>query len=153
MTIHLKNSTLQFEALIPFKAAATLLPYLKHDLTYWENSSSEMYLEVEPNADVSLLQSRVRDIVKPHTSSKEGEVLLFPLHQSRLYSEFENGQSVGGAITYVRIFAITAIVILALACINFINLATARSEKRAKRGRHSKDVGVRQKTTCPAISQ
>lgn len=132
-----QNSTLQFEALIPFKAAVTLLPDLKQALTYWENSSYQMYIEVEANADVSQLQSRVRDIIKAHSSNKEQELLLFPLYKSRLYSEFENGQSVGGAITYVRIFTIAAIVILALACINFINLATARSEKRAK------EVGIR----------
>ena len=132
-----QNSTLQFEALIPFNAAATLLPYLKHDLTYWENSSSEMYLEADPNTDASVLQSRVRDLTKPHTINKDDEILLFPLHRSRLYSEFENGVSVGGAITYVRIFSIAAFVILALACINFINLATARSGKRAK------EVGIR----------
>lgn len=132
-----QNSTLQFEALIPFKAAATLLPDLNYALTFWENSSFEMHIEVEPNADVSQLQSRIRDIIKTHSSNKEQELLLFPLRQSRLYSEFENGQSVGGAILYVRIFMITAIMILALACINFINLATARSEKRAK------EVGIR----------
>lgn len=132
-----QNSTLRFDVLIPFKAAVTLLPNLAFELSYWENSSSEMYIEVEPNTDVSQLQSRIRDIIKLHSSNKEQELLLFPLQQSRLYSEFENGHSVGGAITYVRIFLVTAIVILALACINFINLATARSEKRAK------EVGIR----------
>lgn len=140
-----QNSTLQFEALIPFKAAATLLTDLNHALTYWENSSYEMHIEIEPSADVSQLQSRVRDIVKVHSSHKEQELLLFPLHQSRLYSEFENGQSVGGAIRYVRIFMITAIVILVLACINFINLATARSEKRAKEVGIRKTVGSNRK--------
>lgn len=63
--------------------------------------------------------------------------MLFPLKRSHLYSEFEGGKSTGGPIVYVRIFAVTGILILALACINFTNLATARSEKRAK------EVGIR----------
>ena len=76
-------------------------------------------------------------MIKANKSDTEEELMIFPLHRSRLYSEFVNGKSVGGAITYVRIFMVTAIMILALACINFINLATARSEKRAK------EVGIR----------
>ena len=96
-----------------------------------------MYIEVEPNVDVSQLQSRLRGVIKANKGDTEEELMIFPLHRSRLYSEFVNGKSVGGAITYVRIFMVTAIMILALACINFINLATARSEKRAK------EVGIR----------
>ena len=132
-----QNSTLQFECLIPFKTAMAMDPGYKTALSYWGNSSYYMYIEVEPNADVSQLQSRLRDVIKANKSDTEEELMIFPLHRSRLYSEFENGKSVGGAITYVRIFMITAIMILALACINFINLATARSEKRAK------EVGIR----------
>ena len=132
-----QNSTLQFECLIPFKAAMAMDPEYKEALSIWGNSSYHMYIEVEPNADVSQLQSRLRDVIKANKSDTEEELMIFPLHRSRLYSEFVNGKSVGGAITYVRIFMVTAIMILALACINFINLATARSEKRAK------EVGIR----------
>ena len=132
-----RNSTLQFECLIPFKALMAMEPEYKKALSNWGNASYHMYIEVERNADVSQLQSRLRDVVKAKKSDTEEELKLFPLQRSRLYSEFVNGESVGGAITYVRIFMITAILILALACINFINLATARSEKRAK------EVGIR----------
>jgi ABC-type antimicrobial peptide transport system permease subunit len=132
-----QNSTLQFECLIPFKTIMAMEPEYKDALSFWGNSSYHMYIEVDPNTDVSQLQSRVRDVIKANKSGSEEELMIFPLHRSRLYSEFVNGKSVGGAITYVRIFMITAIMILALACINFINLATARSEKRAK------EVGIR----------
>ena len=132
-----RNSTLQFECLIPFNTAMAMDPGYKAALSFWGNSSYHMYIEVEPNTDVSQLQSRLRDVIKANKSDTEEELMIFPLHRSRLYSEFVNGKSVGGAITYVRIFMVTAIMILALACINFINLATARSEKRAK------EVGIR----------
>ncbi len=132
-----RNSTLQFECLIPFNTAMAMDPEYKEKLSFWGNASYHMYIEVEPNADVSQLQSRLRDVIKANKSDTEEELMIFPLHRSRLYSEFVNGESVGGAITYVRIFMVTAMMILALACINFINLATARSEKRAK------EVGIR----------
>jgi ABC-type antimicrobial peptide transport system permease subunit len=132
-----RNSTLQFECLIPFNTVMAMDPGYKTALSFWENASYHMYIEVEPNADVSQLQSRLRGVIKASKDYTEEEVMIFPLQRSRLYSEFVNGKSVGGAITYVRIFMVTAIMILALACINFINLATARSEKRAK------EVGIR----------
>jgi len=137
-----QNSTLQFEVLFPFKAAVAMHPGLKYALSNWDNSSYHMYIEVNRNADVSQLQSRLRDVIKAHKTDTEQELKLFPLHRSRLYSEFVNGESVGGAITYVQIFMTTAILILALACVNFINLATARSEKRAK------EVGIRKTVGC-----
>ena len=131
------NSTIQFECLIPFKALMAMDPGYNTALSNWGNSSYHMYIEVEPNADVSQLQSRLRDVIKAKKGDTEEELMIFPLNRSRLYSEFVNGKSVGGAITYVRIFMVTAMMILALACINFINLTTARSEKRAK------EVGIR----------
>ena len=132
-----RNSTLQFECLIPFNTAMAMDPEYKEKLSFWGNASYHMYIEVESNANVSQLQSRLRGVIKANKSDTEEELMIFPLHRSRLYSEFVNGKSVGGAITYVRIFMATAVMILALACINFINLATARSEKRAK------EVGIR----------
>ena len=132
-----RNSTLQFECLIPFNTAMAMDPGYKTALSFWGNSSYYMYIELEPNTDVARLQSRLKNVIKANKDDTEEEVMIFPLHRSRLYSEFVNGKSVGGAITYVRIFMATAVMILALACINFINLATARSEKRAK------EVGIR----------
>lgn len=131
------NSTLQFQCIIPFKVIISLEPRYKEALTSWGNSSFFMYVALEDNADVSALEARIKDTIRKHDSESKAELMLFPLKHSRLYSEFENGKSVGGAIAYVRIFTIIAVLILALACINFTNLATARSEKRAK------EVGIR----------
>ncbi len=130
-----RHSTLQFEGLISLKVIASLDPGFKESLTNWNSSAHLMFIELEEGVDPDQIEARIRDWMKPHY--EEAEFTLFPLDRSRLYSEFENGKSVGGAIKYVRIFAIVALLILALACINFANLTTAQSEKRAR------EVGIR----------
>jgi len=65
------------------------------------------------------------------------ELFIHPMSKWRLYSDFENGKNTGGFIKYVRMFGILGLIVLLIACINFMNLSTARSEKRAK------EVGVR----------
>ena len=131
------NSTLQFECLIPFQVMMRLYPEMQETLTKWNNSSWLMYIQLEKEVDALALENRIRDIIKRHLTDSDNELMLFPLKDSHLHSEFRDGKSVGGAIVYVRIFSIIALLILGLACINFINLSTARLEKRAK------EVGIR----------
>jgi len=72
-----------------------------------------------------------------HNQDKISTYFAFPMSRWRLYSDFKDGKNAGGMIEYVRLFTIIAIIILLIACINFMNLSTARSEKRAK------EVGIR----------
>src|SRR4030095_5992122 len=71
------------------------------------------------------------------------ELFLYPLDRLRLYSNFENGKPVGGRIERINIFLMIAIFILTVACINLMNIPTARSEKRAKEVGIRKVVGAR----------
>ncbi len=137
------HSTLQFECLIPFKVIMSLEPWYQEALTNWESSSFFMYIALEDGVNPAEVEGRIKDLLKPHSEGVHQELTLFSLKSSRLYSEFQNGKSVGGAIAYVRIFTMIAILILALACINFANLTTARSEKRAKEVGIRKTVGSR----------
>ena len=84
-----------------------------------------------------LLNAKIKNITKLHSKGKEKEeVFLYPMTKWHLYGSFENGKESGGEIETVRLFMLIAGFILLIACINFMNLSTAR-EKRAK------EVGIR----------
>ncbi len=94
---------------------------------------------LKPGVNATAFNDHIRNITINHLDGKEKiEVFLYDLSKSRLYSRFENGKPAGGRIDTVRVFGIIAVFILVIACINFMNLSTARSEKRAK------EVGIRQ---------
>jgi len=134
------NSTLQFEWLAPFRI------YLQKNgwLQGWGNFGITTYIELRPGVDPAAIN---KQLVDPHydftTQKKEQEtstnhVFLFGMNHWRLYDQFDNGRETGsGRIAYVKLFSVIAWIILFIACINFMNLATARSEKR------SREVGVR----------
>ncbi len=128
------NTIFRFEALVP-------APFMKVTNWYdenWLNNSLLTYVELQPNAHPEKVNQAIRNITKEHTDHREQiEVFLYPLNRQHLYAEFENGIPTGGLIDTLRIFALVAISILLIACINFMNLSTARSEKRAK------ETGVR----------
>ena len=129
-----ENSSLQFEWVAPFQIWYQQSPWAYQ----WENNCVSTYAEIKPGADVANINKQLYNFVQKRAPTSNGHVFLFGMNNWHLYSEFENGKPTGGGqIEYVRLFTIIAWIILLIACINFMNLATARSEKRAK------EVGVR----------
>lgn len=128
------NSTLQFEWLMPFE-----IYYQANDWTHvWANNCISTYAELQPGANVAAINKQLYNFVQQKEPRSNGHVFLWPMREWRLFDRFENGKATGGGrIEYVRLFTIIAWIILLIACINFMNLATARSEKRAR------EVGVR----------
>ncbi|HZG26569.1 MAG TPA: FtsX-like permease family protein, partial [Chitinophagaceae bacterium] len=130
------NSTLQFDYIRPFDYSADLV---KQYMDNWTASSWFVFVETNPGTDMQVVNKKIDDLKKRHdpVDQKISTFFTFPMPKWRLYSDFKDGKNVGGLITYVKLFTIVALVILLIACINFMNLTTARSEKRAK------EVGVR----------
>jgi ABC-type antimicrobial peptide transport system permease subunit len=129
------NSTLQFDFVTPFNYTD---PNTKQQMQEWQNSSWSVFLHMQPGADMDVMNAKINEIKKSHDKNDEiSTYFAFPLKRMRLYSDFKDGKNVGGQITYVKMFTIIAIVILLIACVNFMNLSTARSERRAK------EVGIR----------
>jgi putative ABC transport system permease protein len=135
-----KNSTLQFAFLTPFTFKEQTEGWMKGARTSWANNSFTAYLELEPGVTYAEIEPRIKNIVYDHSPQMRHAkpiVVLHALDKWHLYSDFKNGREAGGFIDYVRMFSIIGVLVLIIACINFMNMSTARSEKRAR------EVGVR----------
>ncbi len=135
-----KNSTLQFHYITPFAFAEATQDWVKLGRTKWTWNSFSAYVELEPGVSYAQIAPKIKGIVdkrSPEMHVAKPEVFLHPLKDWHLYNDFKNGKVAGGFVEYVRLFSIIGMLVLAIACINFMNLSTARSEKRAR------EVGVR----------
>jgi len=139
-----KNSSLSFDYLIPFQLQENIYPWVKlYHKSNWANNSWQTFVQLYPNANLASVKTKIKNVVISHFTDEntlkhiKPEVFIHPMSKWRLYSDFENGKNIGGFIKYVRMFGILGLIVLLIACINFMNLSTARSEKRAK------EVGVR----------
>lgn len=139
-----KNSSFQFDCLMTWKMKIMAEDWVKRSQTQWGNYSFQVYVELNDPANESNVENSIRDLLfRKGEKDMRREFFLHPMTRWRLHSNFENGQESGGMVDYVQMFTIIAAFILVIACINFMNLATARSEGRAREVGIRKSVGSR----------
>nr|WP_068890240.1 ABC transporter permease [Pedobacter panaciterrae] len=131
------NFTYGFECLTPWKLYENLNVWPAKQ--NWDNNSYFTLLTLKNGADPNAFNQKIKNTIARNMATKtlEAAPFVYPLEKYHLYGHFTNGVADGGQIEQVRIFIILALGILAIACINFMNLSTARSQKRAK------EVGIR----------
>ncbi|WP_194852242.1 ABC transporter permease [Nonlabens antarcticus] len=129
------NVTYDFDCLLPFRNFEVDNPWTKE---YGANFANT-FVKLAPNSDFETVDQGVRDFVMNKFGEDDSVFFLHAMKDWHLRGteSYENGEPAGGRILYVRLFTVVALFILLIACINFMNLSTARSEKRAN------EVGVR----------
>lgn len=134
------NTRFDFKYLVPWN----FVRKEGNDDPWWGNNSTRTYVLMKENTTMVSLNAKLLGYKERYDSSeKHWEMFVYPMSRWRLHSRFEGSAETGGRITFVRLFGIVAAFILLIACINFMNLSTARSEKRAK------EVGIRKVVGAP----
>ncbi|HKO80538.1 MAG TPA: ABC transporter permease [Chitinophagaceae bacterium] len=133
------NTKLEFDYLIPMEYRKKI----NWEIPKWNDYGVETYVLLKPGVTEQAANKLFRNIVKTHAPDMKNEIFVHPMRKWHLYSKFENGKIAGGQIEGVRMFSIIGAFILLIACINYMNLSTAKSEKRAREVGIRKVVGAR----------
>lgn len=139
-----KNQSMQFDALQTWAFYQELYPNEVND--GWGSINCSTVFKLQENANFSVADAALRKLIKKHHPETQLEVFLFPYSKFQLYDEFQQGKLVGGRIDQVRLFFFLAFCVLVIASINYMNLSTARSEKRAREVGVRKALGSNRKT-------
>lgn len=141
-----RNSFFEFDYVLPFSFYEATQSWVKYTYNNWDNNTFQMYVQLQPGATEGEVNAQIKDLIKENNkNAPTAQLFLHPMSKWRLQSSFENGKISGGMIEYVQLFTAIAIFVLLIACINFMNLATARSESRAREVGIRKSIGSRRK--------
>jgi putative ABC transport system permease protein len=134
------NTSIRFDYLMPWSFFESINDYVKNP--GWGDFSFLAMAKVNDPANIDGINAKVKKLFNENYTAQKNENFLFPLTKKHLYGEFQNGKSVGGDIERIYLFVALAFGILLVACINFMNMATAKSERRAKEVGIKKTIGA-----------
>jgi putative ABC transport system permease protein len=132
------NSSIQFDFLMPFDVFLDANSYARE----WGSSDPYTYVVLRPGANPEQFSSKIKNFIKTRVAKSKTTLFVRPYSQGYLYGKYENGVQAGGRIEYVKLFSIIALFILIIACINFMNLSTAKASRRLKEVGIKKVVGA-----------
>jgi putative ABC transport system permease protein len=136
------SATSQFDLMFNYDLVLERRP----NLLNWQNSDPGSYIVVKKGTDIASLNNKIRDFVQKRDKESGKTIFATKFSDKYLYSNFENGVQTGGRIAYVKLFSVIAIFILAIACINFMNLSTAKASRRLKEVGIKKVMGAGRRT-------
>jgi len=115
-------------------------------VTEWGNNGPSTFAVLREGSNASAVSEKIKDFVKARNEQSNVTLFLKPFSERYLFGRYENGNQAGGRIEYIQLFSIIAIFILIIACINFMNLSTARASRKAKEVGIKKSLGAQRQS-------
>jgi len=137
-----KNTSEKFDAVFTFEALAAA----DEDFRAWNNSDAQTYLVLAAGTQLSQFNVKIKNFLRTRNENAQETYLAQPYADRYLFGAYENGKVAGGRIAYVELFSIIALLLLVIACVNFVNLSTARASTRIKEIGVKKSVGAERRS-------
>lgn len=134
-------ATERADIILPFEAFKLLSQKTGRNIN-WYNHAPYTYILLQPGTDVAAFNGKIKDYIRTKVPSSNVDLFVRPFSDGYLYGHYENGQAAGGRIVYLRLFGLIAVFIVVMACINFMNLSTAKAVARSKAVGIQKAVGA-----------